>query len=103
MVLTSWKSKPPLKPGILLLIYPVGSRHAENKAGGNGMTWAKTETKVSTDKESEELPRSRRMKGRESTKRAPAFYDSLVSFLCSFFTCKYIFSYTLWVLFPNTF
>ena len=34
------------------------------------MTWAKTETKVSTDEESEELPRSRRMKGGESAKRA---------------------------------
>ena len=69
------------------------------------MTWAKTETKVSTDEKSEELPRTRRMKDGESVKRAlaGAFYDSLVSFLSSFFTCKYIFPYILWVLFPNTF
>ena len=39
------------------------------------MTWAKTETKVSTDEESEELPRSRRMQG-----GAPAYYDSLLSY-----------------------
>ena len=91
----------PLKPEILLGIHPKGDGHGlENKAGGHDMTWAKVETKTSSDEELEELPRSRRMKGGESATRAPAFYDSMIHqyhFICSFFTCKYIFSYTLWI------
>ena len=71
MVLTSWKSKPPLKAGNSIVNSSNRQQtQLENKAGGYGMTWAKTETKVSTDEESEELPRSRRMKGGESAKRA---------------------------------
>ena len=67
-----------LKPGILLLIHPLGDRQGlENKAGVNGMTWAKAETKTSCDEGSEELPRSRRMKSGESATRAPAFYESI--------------------------
>jgi len=75
MVLKAWKSKPLLKLGILLLIYPIGSTHGL-KTRQEEIAWPGLKPKqklVFTKSRKRYLGRRRQMKGGESAKRCSGF------------------------------